>query len=156
MSDNETIFETSKKQQIEEPNNNSTNKESTEGVEKGVKEEEIQKPKRRRGRPKGKPITDPEQIEKLKKNLVKGRMASMEARKRKALLKKIDEEEISNAKRELENKKIEKYMNSKKLTPILEEKVEKVSDIIKPEIKPIIKIIPKPIIRVNNMFRTLF
>ena len=106
-------------------------------IEEPVKEEETPTPKKRgRGRPKGKAVTDEKHLTKLKKNLVEGRKTSIEARKRTALLKKIDDEAVQTAKRILENKKIEVYFQSKKMTPIIEE-------------PPIPIPIPK---RTNNMF----
>ena len=110
-----------------------------EQIDEVIKEEEKAPApaKRGRGRPKNTPVKDPKQLSKLKKNLVEGRKSSMATRKRKALLKKIDDEEIITAKRDLENKKIEAYMNSKKLTPIIEEPPP-----------------PRPK-RINNMFRSV-
>tara|TARA_R110001599_G_scaffold238347_1_gene438107 strand:- start:277 stop:690 length:414 start_codon:yes stop_codon:yes gene_type:complete len=107
-------------------------------VIKAVEEEKAPTPaKRGRGRPKNTPVKDPKQLSKLKKNLVEGRKSSMATRKRNALLKKIDDDEILMAKRDLENKKIDAYMNSKKLTPIIEEPPP-----------------PRPK-RINNMFRSV-
>lgn len=110
-----------------------------EQIDEVIKEEEKAPApaKRGRGRPKNTPVKDPKQLSKLKKNLVEGRKSSMATRKRKALLKKIDDEEIITAKRDLENKKIDAYMNSKKLTPIIEEPPP-----------------PRPK-RINNMFRSV-
>ena len=138
---NEAIFE--KNEQIEqrpEPeaeiiesviidsDNETINQENKEPI----KDEEAQKPKKRgRGRP-PKKMTDEKQINKLKINLVEGRKTSLASRKRAALLKKIDDEEVSNAKRNLENKKIENYMNSKKLTPITEEPPKRINNMFKP------------------------
>ena len=91
-------------------------------IEEPIKEEEIPVIKKRgRGRPKGKAVTNEKHLTKLKKNLVEGRKTSLEARKRTALLKKIDDEAVQTAKRILENKKIEVYFESKKMTPIIEE-----------------------------------
>ena len=135
MPDEKKIFEDKDTENIESVIIDSDN----EQIDEVIKEEEKAPApaKRGRGRPKNTPVKDPKQLSKLKKNLVEGRKSSMATRKRKALLKKIDDEEIITAKRDLENKKIEAYMNSKKLTPIIEEPPP-----------------PRPK-RINNMFRSV-
>lgn len=133
MPDEKKIFEDIESVIIDSDN------EQIEQIDEVIKEEEKAPApaKRGRGRPKNTPVKDPKQLSKLKKNLVEGRKSSMATRKRKALLKKIDDEEIITAKRDLENKKIDAYMNSKKLTPIIEEPPP-----------------PRPK-RINNMFRSV-
>ena len=135
MPNEKKIFEDTDTENIEAVIIDSDN----EQIDEVIKEEEKAPApaKRGRGRPKNTPVKDPKQLNKLKKNLVEGRKSSMATRKRKALLKKIDDEEIITAKRDLENKKIDAYMNSKKLTPIIEEPPP-----------------PRPK-RINNMFRSV-